>query len=84
VSGQHGGPWPKTPIIDFVIQYHDGREYQDIPETNVVGNEAPDWHARFKTVTTRQLRLVVTKTPEDLTRIWEWEAYHLSTETESR
>jgi hypothetical protein len=80
VTGQNGGPWPQTPIIDFVIQYHDGRDYRDIPQTKVTGNESPDWHTRFGPVTTTKLRLAVTRTPGDLTRIWEWEVYHLPAE----
>jgi hypothetical protein len=76
VTGQSGGPWPHTPIIDFVIQYHDGDDYRDIPQTIINGNESPDWHTRFEPITTTKLRLTVTKTPGDLTRIWEWEVYH--------
>ncbi len=75
VTGQSGGPWPHTPIIDFVIQYHDGTDYRDIPQTKTIGNESPDWNTRFEPVTTTKLRLMVTKTPGDLTRIWEWEVY---------
>jgi hypothetical protein len=62
------------------MQYRDGTEYRDIPETKVTGNESPDWHTRFPPVTTTQLRLIVTNTPGDLTRIWEWEVYHPPTE----
>jgi len=80
VTGQSGGPWPHTPIIDFVIQYHDGDGYRDIPQTKITGNESPDWHTRFEPVTTTKLRLTVTKTPGDLTRIWEWEVYDPPTE----
>ncbi len=76
LTGQSGGPWPHTPIIDFVIQYHDGDGYREIPQTKITNNESPDWHTRFEPVTTNRLRLTVTKTPGDLTRIWEWEVYH--------
>ena len=76
VTGQNAQPWPKTPITDFVVQYHDGTAWRDVPGTKVKGNETPDWHARFQPVTTTRLRLVVTRTPEDLTRIWEFEVYH--------
>jgi len=63
-----------------VIQYHDGDGYRDIPQTKITGNESPDWHTRFEPVTTTKLRLTVTKTPGDLTRIWEWEVYDPPTE----
>ena len=76
VTGQNARPWPKDPIIDFVIQYQDGSAWRDIPGTKVEGNESPDWNARFQPVTTSRLRLVVTRTPGDLTRIWEWEVYN--------
>ena len=76
VTGQAGGARPKTPITDFVIQHHDEKAWRDIPGTKVEGNESIDWHTRFKPVTTARLRLVVTATPGDLTRIWEWEVYH--------
>jgi len=84
VTGQSGGPWPHTPIIDFVIQYHDGDDYRDVPQTKTTGNESPDWHTRFEPVTTTRLRLTVTKTPGDLTRIWEWEVYHPPAERKPR
>jgi len=76
VTGQAGGSaGPKTPITDFVLQYHDGSRFKNVPGTKVVGNVACDWHARFEPVTTAQLRLVVTRAPGDLTRIWELEVY---------
>ena len=76
MTGQNAAPWPSTPISDFVIEYYDGSEYRVIDKTKTKGNESPDWNARFKPITTTKLRLVVTKTPGDLTRIWEWEVYN--------
>jgi hypothetical protein len=76
VTGQAGGnEGPKTPITNFVLQYHDGDGYRDIAPTKTENNDAVDWHARFPAVTTDRLRLVVTRTPGDLTRIWEFEVY---------
>lgn len=76
VTGQSGGnEGPRTPITRFVLQYHDGTDYRDIPETRTENNDAVDWHARFPTVTSDRLRLVVTQTPGELTRIWEFEVY---------
>ncbi len=83
VTGQRGGSnGPKTPITDFVLQYHDGSQFEDVPETKVTDNAACDWHAKFPRVTTSQVRLIVTRTPGDLTRIWELEVYHPSAEGE--
>ncbi len=76
VTGQHGGSGgPKTPITDFVLQYHDGSQWKDIPGTKVVGNLQYDWHATFPAIETRQVRLVVSATPGELTRIWELKLY---------
>jgi len=76
VTGQARGKWPKTPILDFVLQYHDGSDWRDIPGTRVTGNESPDWNARFGPVTSDRVRLRVTASPGDLIRIWEFELYH--------
>jgi hypothetical protein len=76
VTGQSGGnEGPRTPITRFVLQYHDGTDYRDIAATRTENNDAVDWHARFPTVTSDRLRLVVTQTPGELTRIWEFEVY---------
>ena len=76
VTGQAGGnEGPKTPITSFVLQYHDGTGYRDIANTKIDNNEAADWHARFPDISTDRLRLVVTRTPGNLTRIWEFEVY---------
>ncbi|NQU26117.1 MAG: FAD-dependent oxidoreductase [Candidatus Nealsonbacteria bacterium] len=76
VTGQGGGgKGPITPITDFVLQYHDGTEFKEIPGTRVTGNNSGDWHAKFEPVTTGKVRLSVTRTPGNLTRIWEIELY---------
>ncbi len=76
VTGQAGGrEGPTTPITNFVVQYHDGSAYQDIEAAKAEENQNVDWHARFPAVTTDRLRLVVTRTPGNLTRIWEFEVY---------
>jgi hypothetical protein len=78
LSGQTGQIEPRTPITDFVLQSHDGSDWKDIPGTEVTGNEEFDWHATFPAVQTARLRLFVTATPNDLTRIWEFELYCLT------
>jgi hypothetical protein len=70
-----GAAGPRDPIADFVLQYHDGREYRDIEATRTTGNESVDWHARFPAVTTARLRLVVTLSPDNRSRIGQIEAY---------
>jgi hypothetical protein len=76
VTGQNARPWAKTPITDFHIQCHDGAAWRTIPATKTEGNESPEWSVRFGPVTTTRIRLIVTRSPGDLTRIWEWEVYH--------
>ena len=63
------------PIYDFVLQAHDGTGWKDIPGTRTTDNRKGDWHARFKPVTTKRLRLVVTAANQDTTRLWEFEVY---------
>ena len=76
VTGQAGsGEGPTTPIANFVLQYHDGTAYSDIEATKTEENQVIDWHTRFPAVTTNRLRLFVSRTPGNLTRIWEFEVY---------
>ena len=77
VSGRVGPGGPFSPNIDFVLQYHDGQEFRDVPGTAVTGNEQIDWHARFEPITTTRVRLLVTRGLKDLARIWELELYHV-------
>jgi hypothetical protein len=77
VTGQAGGGEPKTPIREFVLQYHDGAEWRDVPGTKTADNWEFDWNARFSPVTARRFRLLVTAAPGDLVRIWEFELYRL-------
>jgi hypothetical protein len=78
VTGQTGhGEEPATPIIDFVLQYHDGADWQDVPGAKVRDNPEFDWNAKFPEVTARRFRLLVTTAPGDLIRIWELELYRV-------
>ena len=76
VTGLAAKPWPTSPIIDFVLQAHDGSGWRDVPGTKATGNESPDWNARFAPVTSDRIRLWVTASPGDLIRIWELELYN--------
>jgi hypothetical protein len=76
VTGQAGGKeGPSTPLAGFVIQYWDGAAWRNIEATKSDENALVDWSARFPAVTTDRLRLVVTRTPGGLARVWEWEVY---------
>jgi hypothetical protein len=75
VTGYYRGGSVADPIGDFVLQAHDGSAWKDIAGAKAAGNTRIDWHARFEPVTTRRLRLLVTKAPMDTARIWEIELY---------
>ena len=63
-----------APVENFVLQWFDGREWRDAGY-KVAGNTDPGWAARFDPVRTTRMRLVVTKTQDDVSRIWEVEFY---------
>jgi hypothetical protein len=65
---------PADPITDFVLEYHDGSDFKNI--TRVTDNQTVDWHATFPPVKTDRIRLTVTATPGNVTRIWEIEFYN--------
>jgi hypothetical protein len=75
VSGYHNGGGVGDPVADFVLQRHDGQSWQDIPGTRVEGNTRTDWACRFPPVRAARVRLLVTKTTKDISRIWEIELY---------
>jgi len=77
VTGWSSSGGLRDPLIDFVVQYHDGSDFKDISATRTTGNTSFDWHVKFPAVTTDRVRLLVTKTPGDLARIWEFELYDL-------
>jgi hypothetical protein len=66
-----------APLEAFVVEYLDGEQWRGIPQTAVSDNNCVDWHARFPSVRARRLRLRVTATQIDVSRIWEIEVYHV-------
>ena len=76
ISGYRDGGGNLTgPVCDFTFQVYDGKEWKEIPGTQVAGNAAFDWSARFAPVRASQVRLVVTKGYQGQARIWEIELY---------
>ena len=63
------------PIESFVFEWHDGDRWQPIAATAATDNDQVDWHSHFSPVITRRIRLSVTKTRIDVSRIWEIELY---------
>ncbi len=71
VTGYRHGSVIDAPIEDFVLQASDGSEWKDIPGTQTSGNTKIDWHATFKPVKARRVRLLILKTHGNRARIWE-------------
>lgn len=65
-----------APIRTFVLQFHDGSDWQDIPDARADANTAVDWHTRFPPIKTDRIRLQITETQIGVSRIWEIELYH--------
>ena len=74
VSGYNQGGRLVAPVRDFSLQWFDGGEWKGAGES-VTGNENPGWAVKFDPVRTTRMRLVITKTKDDVSRIWEVEFY---------
>ncbi len=74
ISGYNTNGRIIAPISHFKLQFHDGSEWQDM-HTGIEVNNNPAWAGTFTTARTKQLRLVVTQTPANISRIWEVELY---------
>jgi hypothetical protein len=75
ISGYLQGGAVAAPVRSFAFQWHDGTAWQDIPGAKAIGNPHPDWSAHFAPVETTRIRLTITATPDDISRIWEVELY---------
>ncbi|MGL4594790.1 MAG: FAD-dependent oxidoreductase [Thermoguttaceae bacterium] len=77
ISGQTGSGSPTTPIQDFVLQIAANDKWVELPNTAVRDNEECDLVVEFPAVATDELRLLITRTPGNLARIWEVEFYNI-------
>ncbi len=76
VSGFVASDGLSAALQDFVLQYHDGSAWKDIPGTKTRGNTLNDLGLRFKPVTTSRVRLVVTAAHSGYARLWEFALYN--------
>ena len=76
ISGYRRANGITAPIAGFHLQYRAGPEWRDVPQTKTTGNTRPDWHAKFPPIKTDALRLTVTATQTNISRIWEVEVYY--------
>jgi len=74
ISGRYNGARIFTPVSNFKLQHHDGETWQEVLPA-VEGNDNPAWSATFAPVKTKYLRLVITQTPHNISRVWEVEFY---------
>jgi hypothetical protein len=66
------------PNIDFHLQYqNENGNWIEINGTRTTNNYEFGFDKKFPAVTSKAFRLVVTKSSENLARIWEWELYRL-------
>ncbi|NNM27989.1 MAG: FAD-dependent oxidoreductase, partial [Akkermansiaceae bacterium] len=74
ISGRYNGARILNPVSDFKLEHHDGETWREtLPP--VRENENPAWAATFAPVETKHLRLVITRAPHDISRLWEVEFY---------
>lgn len=76
VNGYYSGGNVGSTIKDFHFQYDNGQGWQDIPGAWATDNTESEWIVKFTHVKTDSVRLVVTETPSDISRIWEIELFH--------
>lgn len=73
-----GVPPGEKPLTDFVLQYKDASgKWIDIPQTQRQGNTVIDLGMTFPRANSAEYRLLITKTPEDIARIWDVQFYDL-------
>ncbi len=77
VAGNPGRSGPVMPLGDFVLQYHDGTKWIDIPDTQTINNKDCDYDCRFPATTSNRFRLHVGYSMGTKARVWEIELYHL-------
>jgi hypothetical protein len=58
-------------VEDSVLQRRDGDHWIDIPATQLAGNEESDIVRIFEPVRASRFRLLVTRAPDNLARVWE-------------
>lgn len=76
VSGWFNGQGATDPIVDCVLQYRDGRDWIEVAGSRVTNNARVELIQEFTPVRTDWIRLVISKTPGNIARIWEVEFYH--------
>jgi hypothetical protein len=78
VSGYYTDGGVTGPVEDFVLSWQDGPVWREL--TTVRNNQLPAWSGTFPAAQTTRVRLGITATRENISRIWEVELYGPVTE----
>jgi len=62
-------------VQDFHLEYYDGSTWQPVAGSLKTGNSEVDYAVFFSPIKTTAVRLVITRTPNNISRIWEVELY---------
>jgi hypothetical protein len=74
ISGRYNGARVLDPLTDFKLEYFDGKVWKEALPA-VENNENPVWSATFATIQTKHIRMVITRAPHNISRLWEIEFY---------
>ena len=75
VSGWFNGQNTTDPIAEFALEYFEDRAWHEIPGSRVRNNARVEVVQEFAAIDAGSIRLVVTRTPGNIARIWEVEFY---------
>jgi len=71
VSGYFTGGSTGDPASEFALQRYDNGQWRTVQGAEVTGNSRVDAVRKFPPVQASRVRVVITKTPMDIARIWE-------------
>jgi hypothetical protein len=75
ISGYNTRGGVTAPVADFVLQWRDGDQWRDIAGAAAQTNTDPAWTRQFEPVQTSRVRLRITRTQDNTSRLWEVEFY---------
>jgi len=76
VSGWFNGQNTTDPVTDFHLEYLRERDWYEVAGSRVVDNARVDAIQEFAPVEAEHIRLVISRTPGNIARVWEIELYH--------
>ncbi len=76
ISGYKNGSVWQDPIGGFKFQTYQNGAWIDIPDSGALSNTQIKWFGTFRPIQSDRIRLLVSTTNIDISRIWEIEYYH--------